>query len=660
MSYFSSVAINSNMPDSLTSGSLSAVNNTVQLNLAGHKSCACTIGGTWSGNLVVESSADNGANWIISWVQAVTPAISSSILAPINSLTTNGNYSFFITAGITSYRVRVTNTLPWTGTATVTMASTEVPGPNFNSSTIVQNILSDTLNISYTNLQPLSSYIGLASSTLGIAGIQMTFKSDQNCQITVDQSGVPTAGIGVIATTANSTALSGLSGTKFTRDFIVGDEIFVSGEFPSVVTSIASDTSMIVSLSSVNTANKTYTQYFWDVHDVTNYNPITDNFGQTFQAVGLFYRVRLKNVSPTTATTYLRMSIALCPIVEALPRALSDAGNLKTAVYEIADGFGNTVGISPHHTLRTSSTFKLVGSKFGNSVDTNFWTLTSNGTASANAVSNGINTLSSGTANAGYAQTQSVRLARYSGGIPNLYRAQHRMPTVAAALNTRRFGAFTVATRVPQDGFYFEVSPAGVLSVNYVRDASVQSVSSGNFNGSSNFFTLDTNGHVYEIVYAFSQVDFIIDGKMVHIFTPTTSPLTSDMDLPITTQSINGASGTTSGVLENWFCGINRMGEEAAAPKWVHVVGATGGGTLTQLKTGAGRLRSININTLEDGAAIRIYDATSATNAIGLITIASGNQGAKLPVNMTYNLDFYTGLYAVVIGATTDVTFIYE
>ena len=656
MSYFSSVAINSNMPDSTAVGTISTnspgVGNVVTLALAGHKSCSVTIAGTWTGQMVVESTTDGGATWLVSWVQNISPALASTILSPINSFTVNGTYSCFLVAGITGYRVRATNALTWTGSASATLVCTEVVGPSFTATSVVQNILSDPLNISYTNLQPLSSYIGLASSTLGIAGIQMTFKSDQNCQITVDQSGLPTAGLGGISTTANSTTLSGLSGTKFTRDFIVGDQIFVSGELPSVITSIASDTSMSVSLPSVNTANKTYTQYFWDIHDVTNYNPITDNFGLTFQAVGLFFRVRIKNVNPTIATTYLRMNIALCPVVEALPRALSDAGNLKTAVYEIADGSGNTVGITPHHTLRTSQTFKLAGSKFGTGVDTNFWTLTANGTGSGNTISNGINTSSSGTVNSGYSQTQSVRNARYSGGIPNLYRGQHRVPNLTAALNTRRFGAFTVATRVPQDGFYFEITPAGALSVNCVRDTIVQSVSSGNFNGPLNFFTLDTNGHVYEIVYAFSQVDFLIDGKIVHMFTPTTAPLTSDMDLPIVTQSINGASGTTSGVLENWFCGINRLGEEASSPKWFYNLGVNTG---VQLKLGAGRLRGVTINTIANGGIVRLYDGTSAANPIALIKPTTANGGFY-----QYDLDFYTGLWLVTVDNATDVTVIYE
>jgi len=648
------------MPDTQVSQNITtndgSATSYVAITLAGHKSCSATVSGTWTGTMIVESSTDGGTTWVTSWLQSITPTLASSILSPVNYFTTNGAYSFFLVAGITGYRVRAVATAggvstPWTGTATVKLTATEVVGPSFTATSIVQNILSDPLNTYTGTLAAGASYIGTASSTLGIAGIQMTFKADQNCTITIDQAGLPIASTGTVQT-AGTTALVGTS-TKFTRDFIIGDQIFVTSETARTINSITDDTHLTVSAAFTTTASGTaFTQYYWDIHDSTNYNPIIDNFGQTFQAVGLFFRVRLTNISPTTATSYTRMSIALCPIVEAVPRALSDAGNLKTAVYEIADGSGNTVGITPHHTLRTSQTFKLAGQKFGAAVDTNFWTLTSNGTGSGNAVSNGINTLSSGTATAGYSQTLSVRNARYAGGIPNLYRGQHRVPTLAVALNTRRFGAFTVATRVPQDGFYFEITPAGALSVNCVRDTIVQSVSSGNFNGLLNFFTLDTNGHVYEIVYAFAQVDFLINGKVVHIFTPTTAPLTSDMDLPIVTQSINGASGVTSGVLENWFCGISRLGEEASSPKWFYNLGVNTG---VQLKLGSGRLRGVTINTIANGGIVRLYDGTSAANPIALIKPTTANGGFY-----QYDLDFYTGLWLVTVDNATDITVIYE
>ena len=661
MSYFTSVAISQNMPDSLTAGALSAVNNLVQLNLAGHKSCACTIGGTWSGKIVVESTTDGGANWVVSWVQTVTPALASTILSPINSIVANGNYSFFLTAGINAYRVRATSELAWTGTATVTMAATEVAGPNFASTTVVQNILADPLNISYTNLQPLSSYIGIASSTLGIAGIQMTFKSDQNCQISVDQSGLTTAGIGGISTTAGSTALSGLSGTKFTRDFIVGDQIFVSGELPSIVTSIASDTSMSVSLSSVNTANKTFTQYFWDIHDIKTYNPITDNYGETFQAVGLFFRVRIKNINPTLATTYLRMNIALCPIVETMPRSLSDRGNLKTSIYEIEDGDGNSVQITPHHTLRTSQTFKLLGAKFGQQVDTQFWTLTANGTGSGSTIATNVNTLSSGTLSASYAQSSTVRIARLTGGIPNIYRGLHRITTQVVANNTRRFGVYSVASAggAPRNGHYFEISPTGALSVNCANDGVINKVSSGDFTGNINFYVVDTNVHVYEITYFFATAIFTIDGNTIHTMTPTTKPLVNIIDLPVTSQSVNGGVGAASGILENWFQIVARLGEEAAAPKWINVAGAIAG-TGTQLKIGTGRLRGVNLNANVIAGVISIYDSIGTpTNPIALITTTLGNN-SLVPINLAYNLDFYNGLYVDQSGTNLNTTFILE
>ena len=66
----------------------------------------------------------------------------------------------------------------------------------------------------------------------------------------------------------------------------------------------------------------------------------------------------------------------MCPIVEALPRSLSEEGNLKVGVYEIEDKVGNKVGITPTHELRVATHIRLVGSNFGTVFDTNFWTKT--------------------------------------------------------------------------------------------------------------------------------------------------------------------------------------------------------------------------------------------------------------------------------------------
>jgi hypothetical protein len=68
----------------------------------------------------------------------------------------------------------------------------------------------------------------------------------------------------------------------------------------------------------------------WDIVD--SFTPragIGD--GRTFQAVCLYFRILVTN-NGAIATTYLRLLTALCPVVEALPRALTQAGSLKVAL----------------------------------------------------------------------------------------------------------------------------------------------------------------------------------------------------------------------------------------------------------------------------------------------------------------------------------------
>lgn len=63
------------------------------------------------------------------------------------------------------------------------------------------------------------------------------------------------------------------------------------------------------------------------------------------QAVGSYFRIKVVNLW-TIPTTYMRLSVALCPIVEALPRALTEQGNLKVCIREnkvAMSSRGNTI-----------------------------------------------------------------------------------------------------------------------------------------------------------------------------------------------------------------------------------------------------------------------------------------------------------------------------
>jgi hypothetical protein len=53
---------------------------------------------------------------------------------------------------------------------------------------IQQNVIADTLNSSTANLSASQTFTGTSASTLGVAGIQVSLKTDQNCYVYVDQS----------------------------------------------------------------------------------------------------------------------------------------------------------------------------------------------------------------------------------------------------------------------------------------------------------------------------------------------------------------------------------------------------------------------------------------------------------------------------------------
>jgi len=444
---------------------------------------------------------------------------------------------------------------------------------------VSQNVTASIVNSSTANISAGASFVGVAEDTLGVNAIQITFKCDLNCAISIQQSP---------------------DGTN------------------------------------------------WDIQDDYNYNNLVNNFGITVQAVGAYFRVVVTNENSTTTTSYLRLSSILCPVVEALPRALDAGGNLKTGIYGIHDHHGHEADVDDAGGLVIAEKTRLIGNAFSSAIDTNFWTTSTSGAGSASGVALGIATITSGTANSGYGQLVSVRLARLIFGCINRFRSIIRIPDITIALNTRRWGAFSVSTTTPINGSYFELSSTGVLSVNTVSNSVVTSISSGSFNGTFSEYILDTNSHAYEIDYWTNSASFYIDGVLIHKVTPTDSVLYQTASVPIGITSVNTAAGVTAGIIECWNATIFRLGKEKSAPIWKYQAGANAG---VLLKLGPGKLHLVSCNKLT-GTTISLYDATSATNPICIIDPAAGSK--------EFNLDFYTGLWMVTVGAGIDVTIIYE
>lgn len=79
--------------------------------------------------------------------------------------------------------------------------------------------------------------------------------------------------------------------------------------------------------------------------------------------------------------------------------------------------------------------------------------------------------------------------------------------------------------------------------------------------------------------------------------------------------------------------------------------------TTTTLKSGAGVLHAITINNPAATETVTIYDNTSATGTkIGTITVPA----SPVPVTLTYDVAFATGLTIVTATAASDITVSYK
>lgn len=310
-----------------------------------------------------------------------------------------------------------------------------------------QNITPSADNSSVSPLNAGLWFAGLATSTLGVAAIQISLKTDQNSMIYVDQSPGISAGVGTATITGTNTLNGTL--TKFTRDLNIGDIIIFdpSGTPQTLtITSITSDTEAGVSTASDVGVAKAFNQYYWDVTDSYDYLSAVGNLGITIQAINSYVRVRVKNTS-TVNQTYLRLQTVLTPIVEALPRSLDENGHLLTSVHNIEDEYGFEVENTPMGEMRTAQPIRIAGSSYeGNTIDPNFLVSGASGTG-ASISQAGQLIITSGTANGAVAWAYTNRRGRYIGGTANRYRSVRRTDA-GTANNTRRWGIGLVANYV--------------------------------------------------------------------------------------------------------------------------------------------------------------------------------------------------------------------
>lgn len=391
----------------------------------------------------------------------------------------------------------------------------------------------------------------------------------------------------------------------------------------------------------------------WDIIDPFYYTASKTNFGVTVQAINSYVRVRVTTNSATTTT--FRLQTCLCPMVEAVPRTLDPQGYFKVSLQ--GDGFGNgPAQFTPNQELLISPRYRLVGSQFeGATLDTNFWTTSvSTGTV---ALSGSNVTITSGTANGHYARLYSNRRARFVSGATNKFRCHMRLGDTGTANVKRRWGiAYGAAMPTITDGAYFELDGT-TFSVVTLKTGGEARVSSGSFNGQYGYtYAVTTSNTTWEILYGNGNVQFIVNGILLHKVTASAATWSDTMHFHVWMDVSNsGASATVSFYTRTAH--IATLGNMLTQPTSYYFASGTTAGV--NLKLGPGNIHTVIVNNVANNAVITLSDSTTAaTPAIWVHTAGAASTAA-------YALDFqgapfYTGLRLTVASFNASVTVIYE
>jgi hypothetical protein len=349
------------------------------------------------------------------------------------------------------------------------------------------------------------------------------------------------------------------------------------------------------------------------------------------------------------------------PVSGAVTGPLTDAQLRATPVdtHFLEPGTGFHARMTPLGDIRQVNPYRLIGSGFDASIDARFWAATNSGAGSAAGVANSLATLSSGTANSGYGQIQTVRKARFIFAHPHQFRAAVRLPDTTEANSTREFGPFNTSAAVtPSDGFAFSFDGTGALTLKAYKGGSVSyTVASGAFNGEVASYTINSDVHAFEIQYFVMGAWFYIDGVLIHRFTPTTTPFANTLTTTATAFSKNSVSGTENADLEVWAMNIVRLGrDQTNNMSYYHAAGTTAG---VVLKVGPGNLKRLVVSQVSVNSVITVYDNSAAS---GTVLFTSGAMPAhSQPFDIEFgDVPFSTGLAFAVTGANCSIVFVYE
>lgn len=393
----------------------------------------------------------------------------------------------------------------------------------------------------------------------------------------------------------------------------------------------------------------------WDIVDSFEYIHSLGGDGRTIQAVNSFVRIRVRNDGPN-ATTYFRLQLALCPIVEALPRTLTSDARLKTDSF-LSDHYGFKGELTPMGEMRVSETTKLVGTTFvGTTVDPNFVSVSNtNGGTTTQANANLI--LATNTTPNGATVAWSIIAGRYSAGNPMRYRAVMQLGDTGVIDNSRRWGIGWGSTMPTiSEGAFFQLDGT-TFQIVLLKGSVPTIIQNGSFNGQTgDTIEIDTNVHVYEIYWTNYRVWFVYGDKILHTFEASTETWADTMSHYAGMDNVNSNGLNTNQLLYCRVFSISRLGPLRTQPRSKYQSGTTAANIH---KYGPGTLHGVIISGVAQNSVITLYDNVAAS---GTIIWSSGTMGSQTqPFSLEFHdLPFSIGLTLAITGASSNITTVYE
>lgn len=334
----------------------------------------------------------------------------------------------------------------------------------------------------------------------------------------------------------------------------------------------------------------------------------------------------------------------------------ADLNNAHVAVYD-EQNFNAYMNVSPIGQAKVAELTRLIGdTPEMSTLDTSFWSVVNTGSGTTTQTG-GVIRVRTNTTSGSASRCTSFRKARFISGFPNVYSGGVRLSDTGIANNVRRWG---IGDSSGNDGLFFQLQGA-TFGILQIKDG--VSTFTTTLNGTTPYKNItypivDTNFHLYEIIFNSQGAWFYQDRVLIHTLTLPTDAPCSSMSLPIRHENINAIGATSDASLYFRSAAILRFGKETSRPtysRFNHSQIVNGAVTRT-LRVGAGTFQALAINSRAGaGGTATFYDNASASGTIMAIV-----EITVTTVSLPYNIEFDNGLTVVMTGNNFDCTVIYD